>query len=248
MAKQLGVTEEALAGLQDPDRHPFPPDESAALRLADAMSRSAGQVPDSIFEDLKRHYSEPQIVEIAAVIGLFNYFNRFNNALHMEITLTDPEVVVRHVAETARGRPGVQELCEQIVAIVERGRRYLWVGIYRRQGDRAVRLAYRGPDAPIQVFRLGEGNIGMAARAGVTRVVDDVSADPAYRMRFAATRSQLAVPVRLDHEVVGVIEAESDRMGAFGEEDRDLLERVAAILSPFLAAPVSRIQDPQLAP
>lgn len=223
MAKQFGVSDEAIAGLRDPERHSFPPDQKAALRFADAMSRSAGRVPGPIFEDLKRHFSEPQIVEIAAVIGLFNYFNRFNNALQMEITLADPEVVVRQVAETARKDTGVQELCDRIVAILEQGRRYRWVGIYRRQGDRAVLLVHRGPDSPRRSVDLGEVRDGTAARTGATRVVD----------------SELIIPIRLDAEVVGMIAAESDRTCDFRQEDRDLLERVGAILAPFLARPDS---------
>jgi GAF domain-containing protein len=246
LAKQFGVSEEALAGLWDPETHPFPPDQKAALRFADTMSRSAGQVPDELFEELRRHYTEPQIVEIATVVGLFNYFNRFNNALHMEITLTDPEVIVRRVEEAARRQTGVQDLCDRVVAILEQGRRYFWVGIYERHGDRAVRRAYRGPVPPCHSFRLGEGNVGTAARTGLTRVVDDVAADPTYRMCFAATRSELVVPIRRGQEIVGVIDVESDREAAFGEEDRDFAERVAAILAPFLAAPASRTGEPDL--
>jgi hypothetical protein len=35
---------------------------------------------------LRTFYSEGEIVEILCAIGLFNYFNRFNNALLMEPT------------------------------------------------------------------------------------------------------------------------------------------------------------------
>ncbi|HEU4400586.1 MAG TPA: hypothetical protein VFT43_00640, partial [Candidatus Polarisedimenticolia bacterium] len=62
MAKQFGVKDEALAGLQDPERYPFPVEHRAALRLADAMTRGAGEVPDDLFEEMRRHWSEPQIV------------------------------------------------------------------------------------------------------------------------------------------------------------------------------------------
>jgi putative methionine-R-sulfoxide reductase with GAF domain len=223
LAKQFGVSDEAIAGLRDPERHPFPPDQKAALHFADAMSRSAGQVPDPIFADLQRHYSEPQIVEIAAVIGLFNYFNRFNNALHMEITLADPEDVIRQVEETAREDPGVLDLCDRIVAILEQGRRYHRVGIYQRRGDRAVLLVHRGPEPPPRSVGLGEGHAGRAARTGATGVVE----------------SELIIPIRLDAEVVGVIAAERDREADFSEEDRDLLERVGVTLATFLATPVS---------
>ena len=32
------------------------------------------------------HYSEGEVVELLCAIGLFNYFNRFNDALQMEPT------------------------------------------------------------------------------------------------------------------------------------------------------------------
>jgi alkylhydroperoxidase family enzyme len=35
---------------------------------------------------LRSHYSEGEIIELAAAIGLFNYFNRFNDVLKMEPT------------------------------------------------------------------------------------------------------------------------------------------------------------------
>ena len=34
----------------------------------------------------REHFDDGQIIEIAAVIGLFNYFNRFNDALKVDIT------------------------------------------------------------------------------------------------------------------------------------------------------------------
>jgi alkylhydroperoxidase family enzyme len=33
-----------------------------------------------------RHWNEGEIVEITMVIGLFAYFNRFNDALRVEVT------------------------------------------------------------------------------------------------------------------------------------------------------------------
>ena len=45
------------------------------------------RIPDEEFEKLKSFYTEGEIVELTAAIGLSNYFNRFNNALHMEVTV-----------------------------------------------------------------------------------------------------------------------------------------------------------------
>ncbi len=230
MAKQFGVGDEAIRGLNDPERYPFPPDQKAALLFADAMTRGGGEVPDDLFDELRRHFSEPQIVEIACVVGTFNYFNRFNNAFRMDITLTDTEVVVRRVEQAIEGAPrDALDACERVVEILAQGRRYLRVGIYRRAEETFVRAAYRGPEAPRQSFRLGEGNAG---GTGITKVVDDVSNDPLARAGLAATRSELVVPIRAGSAVLGVIDVESDREAAFGEEDRALVERVAAALVP----------------
>jgi len=220
LAKQFGVSDEALAGLNDPERFPFPPEEGVALRFADAMTHDPRGVDDDLFAELRRHWSEPQIVEIACVIGLFNYFNRFNNALHMEITLTDPEVLLHRVRQVAEAQAGVQELCERTVEILAQGRRYVRVGIYQRQGEMMVLRAYRGPLPPPGSFRVGERKVGTAGRTG-------------------ATPPELAVPVGDRSGVQGVIEVESDRAATFGEEDRALVEAVAAILAPALAGPAA---------
>jgi alkylhydroperoxidase family enzyme len=58
----------------------------AALAVADAMTRSGHAVTDALFAELARHWDGGQIVEITMVIGLFSYFNRFNDALCVEVT------------------------------------------------------------------------------------------------------------------------------------------------------------------
>ncbi len=218
MAKQFGVSDDALDGLRDPGSHPFPPDQKVALLFADAMTDGPGRVPEPLYEDLRRHFSEPQIVEIACVVGLFNYFNRFNNALHVEITLMDPDVLVRRVEEAAAAAP-MPDLCDRVVDILHQGRRYVRVGIYRREGDRLECRAFRGPAPPCHSFRLGEGRVGTAGQTGMSVTVD----------------RELAMPIRAASGVGGVIDVESDREPAFDEEERSLVERVAAVLVSRLA-------------
>ena len=50
------------------------------------MTTDSNHVDEGMWSELRKHFDEGQIVELAAVIGLFNYFNRFNNALQMEPT------------------------------------------------------------------------------------------------------------------------------------------------------------------
>ena len=70
----------------DEHAHLFTPAERAALSLAERMTTDAHGVNEEVWAELKEQYDDGQIVELAAVIGLFNYFNRFNDALHIEQT------------------------------------------------------------------------------------------------------------------------------------------------------------------
>ena len=64
----------------------FTPAERAALSLAERMTTDAHGVDEEVWATLREHYDEGQIIELAAVIGLFNYFNRFNDALRVQVT------------------------------------------------------------------------------------------------------------------------------------------------------------------
>ena len=87
MARRLGWSDEQIADLANfEQRQGFSAAEKAALSLAERMTRDAHQVDDALWKQLRSHFDEGEIVELAAAIGLFNYFNRFNDALRMEPT------------------------------------------------------------------------------------------------------------------------------------------------------------------
>ena len=58
----------------------------AALELAERVTRDPHEVDDAFWAELRKYYDEGEIIELLAAIGLFNYFNRFNDALRMEPT------------------------------------------------------------------------------------------------------------------------------------------------------------------
>jgi uncharacterized peroxidase-related enzyme len=87
LAKGLGWSDDQLSHLADwATREDFTSAEKAALRLAETVTREAHAVTDQQFAELRSFYSEGEIVELLCAIGLFNYFNRFNNALQMQPT------------------------------------------------------------------------------------------------------------------------------------------------------------------
>lgn len=70
----------------DFENGPFDEREKAALAYAQQLTIDAQRVDDALFARLRTHYDEGEIVEISAMAGLFNYFNRVNDALHMQPT------------------------------------------------------------------------------------------------------------------------------------------------------------------
>ncbi|HZS77346.1 MAG TPA: hypothetical protein VFA41_12090 [Ktedonobacteraceae bacterium] len=85
MAKQLGVTEELLDALYhiDTHRHLFTEREQVALHFAEVMTTSAREVSEALWDELQAHFDDGEIVEIATVVGLFNFFNRYADALQL---------------------------------------------------------------------------------------------------------------------------------------------------------------------
>ncbi len=105
LARNLGWTDDQLAHLAEwPQRTDFTPAEKAALRLAETVTRDAHAVTDEQFAELRSHFSEGEIVELLCAIGLFNYFNRFNDALLMQPTKPGEGGCVPQTVEAAIGQ------------------------------------------------------------------------------------------------------------------------------------------------
>ena len=87
MARRHGWSDDQIEHLADFEkRDDFSAAEKAALRLAEKMTTDPQGFDDEQWTELRRHFDEGEIIELAASIGLFNYFNRFNDVLRMEPT------------------------------------------------------------------------------------------------------------------------------------------------------------------
>jgi alkylhydroperoxidase family enzyme len=87
LARRHGWTDEQINDLANfEQRSDLTEKEKVALRLAERVTRDSHTVDNQLFGELRQHFDEGEIIELLAVIGLFNYFNRFNDALQMEPT------------------------------------------------------------------------------------------------------------------------------------------------------------------
>ena len=82
----MGATDEQLGAVARGSYDGFDEGWKAALAYADAMTPTPGRVGEIVFADLARHWSPAAIVEITAVVCMYNFFNRFAHALDVPIT------------------------------------------------------------------------------------------------------------------------------------------------------------------
>jgi len=83
-ARQAGLTETRIGALDDPTSEVFSPRERAALRFAELMAGDHRQVDDAVFAELRRHFTEAQIVELGVSTALFVGFGRLNAVLGID--------------------------------------------------------------------------------------------------------------------------------------------------------------------
>ena len=63
----------------------FDPVERAVLRYAEQMNTRKGRIDDSLFAELSQTFDRAQIVELTVRTGMCEFFNRFNEALQLDI-------------------------------------------------------------------------------------------------------------------------------------------------------------------
>ena len=72
--------------LEDPANHPELDEiDRLVVDYAVQVNDRAGGMRDGIFERLKAHFSEEQIVELTWRVALCGAFNRFNDALQLDM-------------------------------------------------------------------------------------------------------------------------------------------------------------------
>lgn len=82
--------------------------------------------------------------------------------------------------------------------------------------------------APIRIA-VGQGIVGTVASSGKAELLPDVRHDPRYITDDQARLSELAVPIRLRDEVIGVIDSEHSKVGFFTPEHEQLFNTIASV-------------------
>jgi alkylhydroperoxidase family enzyme len=78
VGRRAGLTDEKLQAVSGTDLSAFNDLERLVIALADALSDTPSNVPDSLYARLREHFSEKQLIELGAQIAFEQYRARFN--------------------------------------------------------------------------------------------------------------------------------------------------------------------------
>jgi L-methionine (R)-S-oxide reductase len=129
----------------------------------------------------------------------------------------------------------------RLAGVIRRAGAYRWVGLYEVHANGIGILGWSGPGVPSYPrFAVGQGLCGAAVAGGTTVIAGDVRADRRPLPTLSSTQAEMVVPIRgAAGAVVGLIDVESERLDAFTDADRVLLERCASVMADLWTTPVS---------
>ena len=108
-----------------------------------------------------------------------------------------------------------------------------WTGFYLLEGKTLVLGPFQGKPACIEI-PLGKGVCGTAVAQSATVRVEDVHDFPGHIACDSASRSEIVIPLRVDGEIIGVLDIDSPVLNRFSQEDQKHLEMFAEILADAL--------------
>ncbi len=108
---------------------------------------------------------------------------------------------------------------------------WLWVGFYLVKGEQLVLGPFQGPIACTRI-RYGKGVCGTAWKEGKSLLVPDVEKFPGHIACSSLSVSEIVVPVfNSQHNVVGVLDVDSERYDMLDETDVLFLDKLCEIIT-----------------
>ncbi len=114
-----------------------------------------------------------------------------------------------------------------------------WLGFYFMKDGELVLGPFQGKPATTRIA-IGDGVCGTAVAEGAVQRIDDVHAFPGHIACDPDSKSELVVPLRIDNDIVGVLDIDSPHLARFDAADQIAVERFCAMLLERLGAEGTR--------
>jgi L-methionine (R)-S-oxide reductase len=157
--------------------------------------------------------------------------------MSLRVALSRSRTEVLSALKSLANRPvSRHDRAREAANLIREAGTYRWVGLYDVTPTEIVAIAWTGSDAPAYPrFPVSQGLSGAAVATGQPVVVQDVLRDPRYLTAFGSTRAVAIFPGAAPHDgrIVGTIDVESARVGAFQAEDETFLRDCTLMLRPL---------------
>jgi alkylhydroperoxidase family enzyme len=84
-AEGWGLSQNELLKILDDDYRPDNAMEAACFDYVRAASTAPDAVPQELLDNLKKHLTPPQIIELACVVGFWKFYNAVHDSLHIPV-------------------------------------------------------------------------------------------------------------------------------------------------------------------
>ena len=91
-SRRVGLTAEDWTALKAGNYSRYAEKEKAALDYAERLTRNPQEIKEADFDELKKHFSDPEIVDIHLLAGLANLTNRFTDPLGLELEMAEEKL------------------------------------------------------------------------------------------------------------------------------------------------------------
>jgi uncharacterized peroxidase-related enzyme len=91
-SKRVGLTAEDWASLKAGNFSRYSEKERAALTYSEKLTRAPHEITETDFAELKKHFSDPEIVDIHVLAGLANLTNRLTDPLGLELEFPEEKM------------------------------------------------------------------------------------------------------------------------------------------------------------
>jgi serine phosphatase RsbU (regulator of sigma subunit)/putative methionine-R-sulfoxide reductase with GAF domain len=126
------------------------------------------------------------------------------------------------------------DLTRRVTKLIQRTFNFYYVALFTKAPDleylsfRASAGQARGRGKLLKI-RVGDGLIGSVAQNGEEAITNDVQIEPRYRFLLVLpeTQSEAVMPLKIEGQILGVLDVQSDRLGAFHPYDLLVLRALA---------------------
>jgi uncharacterized peroxidase-related enzyme len=91
-SKRAGVTAEDWTALKAGNYSRYSAKERAALTYVEKLTRAPHEITETDFDELKKHFSDPEIVDLHMLAGLANLTNRVTDPLALELEFPEEKI------------------------------------------------------------------------------------------------------------------------------------------------------------